>query len=60
VITKGKKDILPYNVRNNENVGKFHGVGISSSYGTKRGGYTDIDNPHLKPSKDAPSPRKFN
>jgi len=59
VITKGKKDILPYNTRNNEQVGKYHGPGIPAQYGVKYGGYTESTKRAGRLPSDKP-PRKFN
>lgn len=59
MITKGKKDILPYNDRNNDSVGKYQGPGIPAQVGRKDGGFTDNMNKKNRLPKDKP-PRKFN
>jgi hypothetical protein len=52
-----KQDSLPYSSRNNNSVGKHHGIGIPTQYGAKKGGYTD--SPKQKKLPIGHPPRNF-
>ena len=54
-----KSNRLPYDYRNNENVGKYQGTGIPAQVARKDGGFSDYQKKENRLPKDKP-PRKMN
>jgi len=50
---------IPYDIRNNNNVGKYRGVGLRAKVGEKKGTFTDQPIGY-RPVNERHPPRNFN